>query len=232
VKAAILSIAFLGICFISYAQNLVPNPSFEMYSSCPGGHSERKEEFRVNGWTTVNAGTPDHFHTCSIGDADVPHNWAGISDPFEGEGYVGIYAWMNSGRDYREYIQCQLTSPMIRDTLYRVSFRYKLSSYSKYSIDRIGLLLSDSAVRFRRDRAPNLQPTFQALQDSALTERTGSWEIGSWEYRAHGSEHFVMIGNFFDDAVTHSYEIKFREVFGTFSLSLTATNYAQHLLMN
>src|SRR5688500_6154437 len=89
----------LLICLVyaSYglsAQNLVSNGSFENFTQCPGSFSEAKHEFRVLDWYSANTGTPDHFHSCSDGEASVPYNWAGVSDAFEGHGYAGIYMWM------------------------------------------------------------------------------------------------------------------------------------------
>jgi OmpA-OmpF porin, OOP family len=204
---------FFGVTGFSsaVAQNLIPNPGFEVYSGCPGGHTERRAEFRVHDWTSANDGTPDHFHECSTGAADVPHNWAGVAQAHEGQGYVGLYMWMSNGRNYREYIQAKLTTPLVKDSLYTIEFHYKLSSYSKYSIDRIGLLLTDSAVRFQKDKAPNVTATFNVIKDSALTETTGLWEKAKWQFRAVGGEQFITLGNFWDDNITHHYNIRFRE---------------------
>jgi OmpA-OmpF porin, OOP family len=207
-----LLLFFIGhVCASGFAQNLVPNPGFETSVSCPGGHSERKSEFRVNDWRSANDGTPDHFHECSIGKADVPYNWAGVSAAYEGEGYIGMFMWMNNGRGYREYAQCQLTTPLTKDSLYTILFRYKLSSYSRYAIDRIGVLLSDSLIAVKGDRALRLQPTFLALKDSALTDETGNWEMARWKFRARGGEQFITIGNFSDDDITRHYSIVFRD---------------------
>ena len=149
------------------AQNFVPNPSFENYKFCPGGFSESHAEFHVSEWRSANRGTPDHFHECSVGNAGVPHNWAGVSPAREGHGYVGLYLWM-SNRDYREFIETKLTEPLIKDTLYTLQFYFKLSSYSRYSIDRIGLLLTDSLIDYQSDRAIDVVPTFEMVQDLSV----------------------------------------------------------------
>lgn len=192
------------------AQNLVPNPGFEEYQNCPGGHSEAVHEFRVTDWRSATLGTPDHFHSCSTGEANVPHNWAGVSDAYEGKGYAGIYLWMNNDNQYREYLQCELLQPLLKDSVYSIRFQYKLSSYSMYAIDRIGLLLADSVINFKRDKVLRIKPTLSVVRDSALTETTGLWETAAMEYKAKGGEHFLIIGNFFDNQSTHFYEIQFR----------------------
>jgi len=194
------------------AQNLVPNASFEVSTVCPGGFSERPGEFRVVDWRPASPGTPDYFHACSTGEADVPYNWAGISDAYEGEGYIGLFGWREDTVSYREYVECRLVTPLIKDSTYVIEFHYKLSSYSRICIDRMGALLTDTLFWQRRDRAPNIEPTFHALEDSVLTMRTGSWETGRWEYHARGGEQYLTIGNFYDNEITQIYEIQYRTI--------------------
>lgn len=207
-RPVFLTCASLALLQKLAAQNLVPNGSFEDYTRCPGGYVQHSAEFRAKSWRSITPGTPDYFNACSGGEADVPYNWAGVSDPYEGYGYAGIYVWMVP-KDYREYLHCKLTEPLIRDSVYMVSFRYKLSSYSKYCADRIGLLLSDSLKQYQHDGPLGINPTFSYVKDSALTLETGSWELASAEYKATGGEQFLTIGNF-DGEDTRTYYIRFR----------------------
>ena len=132
-----------------WAQNLVPNGSFEDYKYCPGSYSLSSAGFEAVSWKAISTGSPDYFNTCSEGEAAVPYNWAGVSEPYDGYGYAGIYTWMNTDNDYREYLHCKLTETLVRDSIYQIEFHYKLSSYSKFSTDRIGFLISDSLEIFR-----------------------------------------------------------------------------------
>jgi OOP family OmpA-OmpF porin len=97
------------------AQNLVPNPSFEELSRCPNSFSTDKNDFIVPGWESPTTGTPDHFHGCSWGEADVPFNWAGSANAHSGKGYAGMYVWnkRDDDKSYREYIQCELAEPLV-----------------------------------------------------------------------------------------------------------------------
>ena len=210
-RVVMISLVVLNPCFIS-AQNLVPNPSFEVYDACPGDFSQSANDFKVKHWQAANLGTPDNFNVCSNGDADVPYNWAGVSEPYEGKGYVGIYLWMDKDTNYREYLQCKLAERLLKDSLYEIEFHFKLSSYSKYSIDRIGLMLTDSLMSVKNDQVISVEPTLSIIQDSALTKETGYWETAHKEYRAQGGEQYVIIGNFFDNQTTHHYFIRFSPV--------------------
>lgn len=192
------------------SQNLVPNGSFEEHYRCPGNFTQSLNDFYVKHWFSASAGTPDHFDACSEGEADVPHNWAGVADAHTGNAYTGLYLWMDNHRNYREYLHVELTQQLIRDTLYEIEFHYKLSSYSKYSIDRIGLHLTDSAVSLKHDKVYCIVPVFSVVKDSALTKETGLWEEAKTYYKAKGGERFLMIGNFDDDVVTRFYKIQFR----------------------
>lgn len=207
-----IPLLMLAGAFCAQAQNLVPNPGFEEYEACPGNFSEAAHEFRVAPWRAAGTGIPDYFNACSDGEANVPHNWAGVSDAYEGHGYAGIYAWMDRDDPYREYLQCQLLQPLVKDSLYRVEFHYKLSSYSKYSIDRIGLLLTGKPVSERHDDDLRVTPTLSVVRDSALTKTTGLWETASMEYKASGGEQYLVIGNFFSNEATRRYEIRFRPI--------------------
>lgn len=197
---------------LAFSQNLVPNPGFEEFYSCPGYFSQRITDFRAKEWTSAGTGTPDLFNACSEGEADVPYNWAGVSDAFDGEGFAGIYTWMNSDNQYREYLQSKLRAPLIKDSTYRIEFHYRLSSYSKYSVDRIGLMLSDSLLHIPDDQVIRHLPVLSSVQDSALTRETGLWETASMQYKAAGGEHYLIIGNFFDNETTHYYCIQSRPV--------------------
>lgn len=209
-RIILLTLIASAISFYALSQNLVPNPGFENYRKCPGNHSQAAHEFTATDWAPATRGTPDHFHACSNGEANVPHNWAGVSDAYEGKGYAGIFLWMKDTNDYREYLQCRLIQPLIQDSLYRISFRYKLSSYSKYSIDRIGLLLSNENLNEHHDNVLAITPTLSVVHDSALTRNTGLWEIASLEYKAKGNEQYLTIGNFYNNEDTHYYKTKFR----------------------
>lgn len=208
-RAYILLSAALLISQGLHAQNLVPNGSFEDYASCPGSYSRNPAEFRVDDWRSLTWGSPDYFNACSKGEAAVPYNWAGVSDAFEGYGFAGLYTYM-AIKDYREYLHTKLTEPLIKDSVYHIEFRYKLSSYSKYCTDRIGLLLSDTLPTLHHDRPLRIAPSVTFVKDSALTLETGSWELAVAEYKAKGNEQFLTIGNFSDNTETGLYYIQFR----------------------
>ena len=194
------------------AQNLINNPSFEDHFRCPINFSTNSKEFALPGWRSANAGTPDYYHQCSWGDCDVPFNWAGESNAHSGLAYAGIYVWSrpsNKPRSYREYIQGELKEPLIKDKRYRIEFYFKLASYSVYTIDRIGLLLSDSSFALSGDQVIGVPPTLALMHNEPITR--GGWELAEMEYKAKGGERYVTIGNFFDNLTTQFAQLESRK---------------------
>ena len=73
------------------AQNLVPNPNFESYSSCPTSISQLPLAVP---WITPTVATPDYFHVCTGSiSVDVPSNFGGggYQFPLTGDAYAGAF---------------------------------------------------------------------------------------------------------------------------------------------
>ncbi len=181
---------------VGISQNLVPNPSFEKYFECPTSFNEQGSNKNfAPGWVSPTLGTPDLFNHCSFGNSGVPHNWAGIANAHHGYGYSGIFAYKDNS-DYREYLQAKLTKPLEEGRKYKVEFYFRLSVYSKYSIDRIGVLISDSLQYVPHYNRWAVEPSFTHVMDSVYSRKTGLWNRVHFEYEAKGGEQFISIGNF------------------------------------
>jgi len=92
---------------------------------------------------------------------------------------------------------------------YQLSFYFKLASYSVYTVDRIGLLLTDSSFSHKSDQVIAHTPTLSFVRDEPIT-RVG-WEYAEVEYKAGGGERYVTIGNFFDNLTTQFTQIDNRK---------------------
>jgi OmpA-OmpF porin, OOP family len=192
-----------------FAQNLVPNPSFEQYFRCPDSFNPQGSDRNLApGWVSPTQGTPDLFNRCSFGNAGVPRNWAGVAQAHKGYGYSGIYAWINNS-NYREYLQAKLTDSLIEGRKYSVEFFFRLTAYSKFSIDRLGVLLSDSSRQVPHDKLWNVEPSFTHVMDSVYSKKTGLWNRVYFEYTAKGGEKFISIGNFSSDSEIKKFYIQF-----------------------
>lgn len=204
-------VIFFALARTGMAQNLVPNPGFEEYFQCPGSYNPQGSDRNfAPGWVSPTLGTPDLFNRCSFGNAGVPHNWAGIAHAHKGYGYSGIYAYINNN-NYREYLQAKLTDTLEAGRKYKVEFFFRLAVYSKYGVDRIGVLLSDSVHQVSHDRVWQVSPSFTHVMDSMYSKNTGMWNRFSFEYTARGGEQYIAIGNFSPDDEVRKFHLKFSE---------------------
>lgn len=206
-KIAILA---LLICpkLLSGQINLVPNPSFEEYDTCPNGFSSiwyANNWFQPNNyWGSVsNSGSSDLWNSCfndSLAGYGVPNNYFGYQYPRTGNGYAGVGVFNNlDSLTGREYIEVMLNSPLINNHKYCVSFYVSLANGVKLGISGIGAFFStDSLLENSMDLVGIIrQPQIFSSLDFALMDTTNWMEIRG-EFIAHGSEKFMTIGNFFD----------------------------------
>jgi len=182
------------------AQNLVPNPGFEDFIQCPPypGQIHLSEA-----WDSPNNNTTDYFHRCSPvgGGASVPANLFGTQEPYTGDGYVGIRAWIPAGQNpiYREYLSVKLLEPLRADQPYFISLQVSPADFSTHLSDGIGVYFSkDSLVnkRLYHDKPHIRHPEGEIMGDFE------KWVEISGTYIAEGEESYLIIGNFENDENT------------------------------
>lgn len=195
-----LSIARFGTC-----QNLVPNPGFEEYFTCPQTFNSKSSNKKIAPhWNSPSNGTPDLYNRCSKGEMGT-HNITGVTEPQKGDGFAGFILW-EKGIGFREYMQVRLLQPLQKGETYKVSFWYKMSTYSQFSIDRIGFSLQDTNKVFIHNQNIS-EMTFEKIKDKAFDPLSGSWELLETEYIAKGGERYLTIGNFSDNQTTKAFSL-------------------------
>jgi hypothetical protein len=173
--------------------NLVPNPSFEIKSGCP---NTSNQVYLATGWINPTGGSPDYFDTCGSIMFNVPDNYVGSQNAHSGSAYPGLA--VNLGW-YREYIQALLDYSMTDGQTYCVSFYVSAAGHCDFLSIAPQLYISDSAIG--HSSATYLPYSPQVLIQGIVYDTT-NWILISGEYVAHGGEHFVTIGNFFDEPNT------------------------------
>jgi gliding motility-associated-like protein len=187
--------------------NLVPNPSFETVDcqtslSFPWGCSVTNNP----SWLQPTLGSSDSFngcHTGNFGNFSVPTNFQGSQNARTGNGYAGLITFELSSSvatEYREYIEAQLTSPLIAGTTYLIGFYCSLAEESTLASNRLGMHLSTSPLNDPSSQtAINVTPQ---LVSTTIINDTTNWVFVSTSYTAVGGEEYVTIGNFSTDANT------------------------------
>jgi hypothetical protein len=166
------------------AQNIVPNPGFEVQDTCPAV----SEIFLAPPWVSATLGTPDLFNsTCSTQN----------SAARTGIGSSGVYAY-SSFPNTREYMIAPLTSPMIAGTTYYVSFWVKRSNF-RYAIDQFGAYFSTSNINQNTTGVLAYTPQVQNPTGNYLSSST-NWMNIAGSFVASGGESYIVLGNFSNDA--------------------------------
>lgn len=194
-------LAFAGV--LRAQVNLVPNPSFEIYTDCPDFSGQIT---RAQNWYSPTTGTPDYYNSCSTElYSSVPVNKNGFQYPKTGNAYCSVGVLLVN--DSREYIQCQLTNELIADKYYCLSYYVSATEYrTNYFIKNIDAFLSTDEVSNFTDFYPILNFIPQIKNDEIIQDSV-SWVLIQGMYLAQGGERYLTIGNFLDSNNTEYIQV-------------------------
>ncbi|MFB0924750.1 MAG: T9SS type A sorting domain-containing protein [Vicingaceae bacterium] len=181
-----------------FAQNLVPNPSFEDTLSCPTGLGN----FTVVDWVNPTTASPDYFHSCNTGNIGVPLNGFGWQNARTGNGYVGGHTSDFGATDYREYVQCQLDSILKAGRMYEVSFYVSRTDSSKKACDNIGAYLSTTAITSGSNQNLSVTPQVVSQPNNHIVDDV-NWVQIIDTITAIGGEEYLTLGVFSNNANTN-----------------------------
>jgi gliding motility-associated-like protein len=189
-----LVICCVGLIFVFplAAQNLVPNPSFEVYTSCPstGGLGG---PMLCPPWVSP-IGDCDYFHACATNPLyGVPDNITGFQQARTGAAYPGGHFYFNS--NYREYLQAPLLQTLRAGHCYKVGYYINLANNS-CGMNHAGVLLTPSPVSNPLGMTPQVDWSGSYFSDTA------SWVFVFGYVTAVGDESYITIGNFYTNAET------------------------------
>jgi gliding motility-associated-like protein len=185
------------------AQNLVPNCSFEDLSTCPAEFSEIGNATPWTGARKIGGASSDLFNVCGVALFHSPDNRFGEQEPKDGNGYAGIWGYLDT---YREYLQAPLLKPLISGKTYCINFYVSLAEYSWGGIKDIGALISVGPV-YQDDYQGSdtggylniqMKPQVTNEQGVFLTD-TLNWIEVKGAFIAKGNEDHITIGNFSSD---------------------------------
>lgn len=180
----------------SFAQNLVPNPSFENVN-CPTGYTgfPAQVEAFMHDWYSATCASPDPMTNCSSNaNTSVPDVWFGHQEARTGTNYMGLGFYGS----WYEYIGVRLTQPLVSGEVYHVSFYVSMAEQVRYAADKLGIYFSTSEIRcYSGFSGPVLTHVPQVTQPAGLflTDSVG-WTAISGTYTALGGEEYIVIGYF------------------------------------
>jgi len=187
--------------------NLVPNPSFEAFDTCPNSAGQI---YRALGWTSPTQTSPDYHHTCTNGNPwniGVPQNVHGYQNAKDGNGYVGIISYTINSlgiiTNFREYIQIELFDTLVTGQEYYVRFFVSPGDSCRFTTNSVGAYFSNmkiDTIIYPFTPLP-YSPQIQNSLSNNLNDRN-VWKEVSGTFIASGDEKFLILGNFNDTANT------------------------------
>ncbi|MBI2967080.1 MAG: T9SS type A sorting domain-containing protein [Bacteroidetes bacterium] len=192
----IIFLMMFSFSHISFAQNLVPNPSFEQYSICP---TNQDQISYATGWSSY-ANSPDYFNSCSTNPLfSVPYN-VSYQQASTGSAYAGLYTYEEFGLT-REFIGIQMTNSLVIGTKYFTSLKVNLVIYTDINCatNKLGILFS--TISYNSSNPAPINNFAHIYTDSIITD-TANWVIIFGSFVADSAYQYLIIGNFFDDINT------------------------------
>ncbi|MFS4456082.1 OmpA family protein [Maribacter sp. 2304DJ31-5] len=197
---------------VSFAQNLIKNPSFEEYMDCPSTLGNLNTD--LIHWKTPTLGSTDYFNGCSTA-MGTPKNFNGEQPADFGVGYVGLYFYAPD--NYREYLQANLTAALKKGETYKLSFYVSLAERSDFAIKEFGVLFSEYPIAVRTRKTLSRMHLSQVSGDvsnyfeikySDFYSDEKDWILVEREFVAKGTENHMIIGNFKDNKRTRKFRTK------------------------
>lgn len=184
---------------MSWAQNLVPNSSFEQYTDCPNGQGQISYAAPwYSAWGTVN-----YYDSCSIGNYNVPNGLGGGGVANTGAAYtgMGVYVPVSGFENAREFAEVELVSQLISGEKYQVEFHVSLADSAWYAISNMSACLTANGIGNNLNTIFGLTPQIQNL-DTLFLDKKNEWMKISGSFYADGTERYIAVGNFRNDQYT------------------------------
>ena len=197
----IIDSVFINIDDCYCPNNLVPNPGFESYTSCPTGAIPSANIVLATPWDNP----PPNPNQSS---ADVANNCAPPTTttvPHSGNGYAHI-AGYEDGSEYREYLQAPLNATLEAGKCYHASMFVTMAVSSYASIDSMGMYFSNGAPMQGVPGGTYLSGqglisvTPQVVNDPSVDLTSQSWQHITGTFIATGNEDYITVGNFTPNA--------------------------------
>jgi len=180
--------------------NLVPNHSFENYTTCP---TVLGRIYFAAPWFQPNkaAESSDFFHYCNYPtwSSCSPYSYFGYQQPLTGNGYAGINLFNDTAISpdlNREYVEVGLNDTLIANHNYCIRLNSVKANYSMWAIKNIQAVLTNDSLLINDTNFGFIPGQSIILEANSIFEDTLNWANIQSNYLALGGERFLTIGNF------------------------------------
>ena len=188
------------------AQNLVPNGSFEDYSTCPDPNFFGQWQL-IEGWTSPYTPSVDYYNRCAGGVVcSVPFNTCGYQEPADGDAYIGIITYVDGAPFYRETFGCQLTEPLEPGVPVYVSYRLSPGGFGSWDGNSAQYAAKGPGINFFTvypvDWSTYLFPNSAMVDMHGVLNDTSAWTTITGSFVPDSAYEYLVIGNFFVDSLS------------------------------
>ena len=209
-KTALLFILILFYSTICNSQrNLVPNPSFEVYTNCPNRIIQKINKHLISPyiWYKPDRGGGGYANACAnnIDTAfGVPNNYGlyhGYQYARSGNAYIGLFYRNNSAYNYFQVKLLDSLKPLHK---YYAEHYVNLENDCQASCNNQGLLFTKTPVYVDTDAMPRIYnlPAIPQIENKLIIQDTLNWVKVAGVFTVQGGEQYLTIGNFRTDATT------------------------------
>jgi hypothetical protein len=211
---------FILFCFVLFcftlkhtAQNLVPNPSFEQHTDCIYNSITNSIP-----WNTIcngSAGGNTFLHPCKSDTyTQAPYQFydaclQSFQSPRTGLAYIELGSFVMGSSQESNIPFVKLIDTLTTGKVYCITYYVSMWNNARYSIDKLGALLTPTAFPQRLPITCNSSNTIaiaglyspQVVTTSGVVfEDTLNWMEVSGSFTAVGNEAYLAIGDFFTHA--------------------------------
>ncbi|MBL7934479.1 MAG: OmpA family protein [Bacteroidia bacterium] len=179
---------FIYLSFKLTSQNLVPNPSFELFTKLPV--KTDNSIVKAKDWIPPKFGS-DYYHQSASKAVGTPKNHFGRQEPHSGYAYAGIC----TRTKFLEYLEAKLIEPLKKDQEYLVELYICKAERSIGSIKEFGILFSSKKIWGITNKGISVKPQIIFSNPKGYKNKK-DWVKLSAIYKATGDEVVLTFGHF------------------------------------
>ncbi len=221
-KKYITLLFFVFLSLIGSAQiNLVQNPQFEIYDTCPNNFDEVTY---CQGWTSLDSswrapdwghdldGVPEYVNTCSAGaGGSYTYGCTAYQNPRNGNAMMQLMMFNTlplSASDYqRDYLQGHLVKTLSVGHKYNVFF-YSLRTFmSGQAVNQIGAYFDNGTIDTTHHPSYLQNQFMPQVTATSIISDSANWTKVEGTFIANGTERLITIGQYSDSAHTSNYPV-------------------------
>lgn len=173
------------------AQNLIPNPSFEIANKMP--QKKANGIGRAKDWIPPKYNS-DYYYKGTGRYCGTPKNIFGRQKPHTGDAYAGICIRTK----FLEYIETKLIVPLTKDKEYLIEFYISKAERTIGSVKEFGVLFTNKTIWGITTRGIADKPQVNFINPKGYKDKK-NWTKLSAVYKAEGGETVIIIGHFNDE---------------------------------